>query len=70
MDSTMESGLREYYVHYSGWNARYDEWIPEERVATRLAAGSNERTRPSTAKVIKKNSVYLEVIDISIMPYQ
>ena len=42
----------------------------EERVATRLAAGSNERTRPSTAKVILKNSIYLEVIDISIMPYQ
>ena len=70
MDSTMESGLREYYVHYSGWNARYDEWIPEERVVTRLAAGSNEKTRPSTAKVIKKLSIYLEIIDISIMPYQ
>ena len=47
----MESGIREYYVHYSGWNARYDEWISEDRVAARLAAGSNERTRPSTAKV-------------------
>ena len=47
----MESGEREYYVHYSGWNARYDEWISENRVAARLADGSNERTRPSTAKV-------------------
>ena len=48
----MESGIREYLVHYSGWNARYDEWIAEDRVASRLAAGSNERTRPSTAKVL------------------
>ena len=47
----MESGIREYYVHYSGWNARYDEWVSEDKVAARLATGSNERTRPSTAKV-------------------
>ena len=43
--------MREYYVHYSGWNARYDEWIAEDRVAAKLAASSTERTRPSTAKV-------------------
>ena len=50
----MESGVREYFVHYSGWNTRYDEWISEDKVATRLAAGSNERTRPSIAKVANK----------------
>ncbi|XP_065882490.1 AT-rich interactive domain-containing protein 4B-like isoform X2 [Dysidea avara] len=50
MDSTMESGMREYYVHYSGWNTRYDEWVPEERIAARIAMGNNERIRPSTAK--------------------
>ncbi|XP_065882485.1 AT-rich interactive domain-containing protein 4A-like isoform X2 [Dysidea avara] len=50
MDSTMESGMREYYVHYSGWNTRYDEWVPEERIAARITMGNNERIRPSTAK--------------------
>ena len=47
----MESGMREYYVHYSGWNTRYDEWVPEERIAARITMGNNERIRPSTTKV-------------------
>jgi len=51
MDSTMESGVREYLVHYSGWNTRYDEWIAEERIASRITMNNNERIRPSTAKV-------------------
>ena len=45
--------MREYFVHYSGWNTRYDEWVAEERIAARITMGSNERIRPCTnAKVI------------------
>ena len=43
--------MREYCVHYSGWNTRYDEWIAEERIASRITMNNNERIRPSTAKV-------------------
>lgn len=28
-------GVMKYYVHYKGWNSRYDEWIDETRVASK-----------------------------------
>lgn len=24
-----------YYVHYKGWNSRYDEWIDNTRIASK-----------------------------------
>jgi len=26
-------GVKKYYVHYKGWNSRYDEWIDIMRIA-------------------------------------
>jgi len=26
-------GMMKYYVHYKGWNSRYDEWIDAMRIA-------------------------------------
>lgn len=26
-------GVMKYYVHYKGWNSRYDEWIDVMRIA-------------------------------------
>lgn len=26
-------GTLRYYVHYKGWNSRYDEWIDMSRIA-------------------------------------
>ena len=26
------SKIKLYFVHYSGWNAHWDEWVPESRV--------------------------------------
>ena len=30
--SKTDAGKEEYYVHYSGWNSRYDEWIKRHRI--------------------------------------
>ena len=57
----MELGVREYCVHYSGWNTRYDEWISEERIASRITMNNNERIRPSTAKV-RANDEHLSTL--------
>lgn len=27
------NGEKKYYVHYKGWNSRYDEWIDITRIA-------------------------------------
>lgn len=32
-----------YLVHYTGWNTRYDEWIPANRIAENLTSGSKSR---------------------------
>lgn len=26
-------GQKKFYVHYKGWNSRYDEWIDFSRIA-------------------------------------
>jgi len=26
-------GVMKYYIHYKGWNSRYDEWIDAMRIA-------------------------------------
>ena len=34
---------RKYFVHYSGWNSRYDEWIKKSRIVTVLRDRSPRR---------------------------
>lgn len=29
---TDTDGKMKYFVHYSGWNSRYDEWIRKNRI--------------------------------------
>lgn len=29
--------VTEYFVHYTGWNTRYDEWIRRSRIAEDLS---------------------------------
>ncbi|XP_031640505.1 AT-rich interactive domain-containing protein 4B [Contarinia nasturtii] len=35
-----------YLVHYTGWNTRYDEWVPKERIAENLTnSKTNKRSK-------------------------
>ncbi|XP_070571344.1 AT-rich interactive domain-containing protein 4A-like isoform X2 [Ptychodera flava] len=36
VDLDKEEGDTTYYVHYSGWNVRYDEWIHKDRIVKSL----------------------------------
>ncbi|XP_037936803.1 serine-rich adhesin for platelets isoform X2 [Teleopsis dalmanni] len=36
-----------YLVHYTGWNTRYDEWVPRERIAENITKGYKQKGRPS-----------------------
>ncbi|XP_066148737.1 AT-rich interactive domain-containing protein 4B-like isoform X1 [Euwallacea fornicatus] len=52
-----------YLVHYTGWNTRYDEWIPANRIAENLTSGVKSKksckvpapvnVKPSTSSSIK-----------------
>lgn len=46
----VESGHKEYLVHYSGWNIRYDEWVDESRIAGKLFSPSSKGTTRITQK--------------------
>ncbi|XP_050438294.1 AT-rich interactive domain-containing protein 4B-like isoform X2 [Adelges cooleyi] len=35
-------GVKKYYVHYKGWNSRYDEWIDLTRIALKSKAPEPE----------------------------
>ena len=41
---------RDYLVHYSGWNTRYDEWIDSSRIAGKITG--TIKSRPHFNKVI------------------
>ena len=41
-----------YYVHYNGWNTRYDEWIDSTRVVEKVTTPSKGVSRPPYARVI------------------
>ncbi|KAK6013732.1 hypothetical protein OSTOST_20927, partial [Ostertagia ostertagi] len=38
------SATKEYFVHYQGWNKRYDEWISEKSI---LGSSRKQQTTPS-----------------------
>lgn len=44
-----------YYVHYQGWNARYDEWIKRSRIAENLS-WSKERTKKNSTSSNSSNA--------------
>ena len=42
-----------YFVHYTGWNTRYDEWIKRSRIADNLSwtPGRAKRIRQAQLQV-------------------
>ena len=65
-----------YYVHYQGWNQRYDEWITRGRIAENLTWNANpkktntksttpppDKSKPKQDKMEKRSSDEDEKID-------
>eukprot|EP00731_Ephydatia_muelleri_P027376 Em0019g249a len=48
VDKVVESDHKEYLVHYSGWNTRYDEWVDESRIAGKLSSPSSSSSKGTT----------------------
>lgn len=36
LDTSVQSGVAKYFVHYNGWNSRYDEWIHKDVIVNVL----------------------------------
>uniref|UniRef100_A0A1I8PW71 ARID domain-containing protein n=1 Tax=Stomoxys calcitrans TaxID=35570 RepID=A0A1I8PW71_STOCA len=47
IEITLQRGTPMYLVHYTGWNNRYDECVPRERIAENLTKGSKFKGRAS-----------------------
>lgn len=46
-----------YLVHYTGWNTRYDEWVPKERIAENLTNNkSNKRLKSGNKAETRSHS--------------
>ena len=45
-----------YYVHYLGWNTRYDEWIRRPRIAENITWSQNraKKGRAAATKELKE----------------
>lgn len=50
IEINIQSGTPVYLVHYTGWNTRYDEWVPKERIAENLTNSKTKRSKPGTPK--------------------
>lgn len=50
IEISVQSGTPVYLVHYTGWNTRYDEWVPKERIAGNLTNSKTKRSKPGTPK--------------------
>ena len=44
-------GTRDYLVHYSGWNTRYDEWIDDNRIAGKLIGSVVKRPHIHVSRI-------------------
>lgn len=50
-----------YLVHYTGWNTRYDEWVPRDRIAENLTnTKTNKRAKNSGKNEARSNSAASE----------
>ncbi|XP_067634582.1 AT-rich interactive domain-containing protein 4B [Eurosta solidaginis] len=47
IEISVQRGSPMYLVHYTGWNNRYDEWVPRERIAENITKGSKQKSRIS-----------------------
>ncbi|XP_061389883.1 mucin-2 [Musca vetustissima] len=48
LEITLQRNTPMYLVHYTGWNNRYDEWVPRERIAENLTKGSKFKSGRSS----------------------
>ncbi|CAN8022657.1 unnamed protein product, partial [Ixodes persulcatus] len=40
-----EAGDKKFYVHYTGWNMRYDEWVRKNRIVENVTDKTARRKR-------------------------
>lgn len=45
-----------YLVHYTGWNTRYDEWVPKERIAENLSNSKTGKRSKAASKSETRSS--------------
>ncbi|KNC23907.1 hypothetical protein FF38_00908, partial [Lucilia cuprina] len=55
IEITLQRGTPMYLVHYTGWNNRYDEWVPRERIAENLTKGSKFKGGGRTSSSSEKS---------------
>ncbi|GAB0088204.1 uncharacterized protein DMENIID0001_025950 [Sergentomyia squamirostris] len=48
IEKSMQNGNPIFLVHYTGWNTRYDEWVPKDRIVENLT-NKQKRTKPAGA---------------------
>lgn len=48
---SVDEDQKRYYVHYKGWNSRYDEWIDKSRIASKSESGEESSPEPSKNEV-------------------
>ncbi|RDD44936.1 AT-rich interactive domain-containing protein 4A [Trichoplax sp. H2] len=51
-DDSDESGTTSYFVHYSGWNSRHDEWIKPDRIIQKMNPQGLSRGNKNPAKSV------------------
>uniref|UniRef100_A0A1B0DDZ3 Uncharacterized protein n=1 Tax=Phlebotomus papatasi TaxID=29031 RepID=A0A1B0DDZ3_PHLPP len=49
IEKSTQNGNPIFLVHYTGWNTRYDEWVPKDRIVENLT-NKQKRTKTTTAK--------------------
>lgn len=56
IEISMQQGTTHFLVHYTGWNTRYDEWVPKERIAENLTNNkTNKKAKTGGAPSISKD---------------
>nr|XP_022912898.1 AT-rich interactive domain-containing protein 4B isoform X1 [Onthophagus taurus] len=48
-----------YMVHYTGWNTRYDEWIPPQRIAENVSVSTKAKRIKQSSNLISKSTTSL-----------
>ncbi|XP_059610238.1 AT-rich interactive domain-containing protein 4B isoform X2 [Phlebotomus argentipes] len=49
IEKSTQNGNPIFLVHYTGWNTRYDEWVPKDRIVENLT-NKQKRTKSATTK--------------------
>ncbi|XP_055678656.1 AT-rich interactive domain-containing protein 4B [Lutzomyia longipalpis] len=57
IEKSSQNGNPIYLVHYTGWNTRYDEWVPKDRIVENL---TNKQKRTKSAASAGKSAPAVE----------